>query len=208
MRYVLSFALLLGITLAARPDDAAKAEALLTLAKLQRERDQEHVTAETATAAAMLMLEKTKREREAAVSTTPAPECGCNFGEPCECRTCPCAESAKPSWPVWSTEVEAKRQPTVVFVGTPARPIAGAIVCQQTMLPGADTHCIVVAVPNAKLGRMDWAKTLPATATDADIRHAARLEVQPVTAVPFPSSRIALAVADADVMLVVRERRR
>lgn len=76
-------------------------------------------------------------------------------------------------------------QPLVVFIGTPPRPIAGAVSCVAYFLPDYPPECIVVT----ERGGSTWRATLGVKANDSDIRRAAGLEVTP-RAVPFRKLRL------------------
>ncbi|MGL6096573.1 MAG: hypothetical protein ACRC7O_12350 [Fimbriiglobus sp.] len=61
--------------------------------------------------------------------------------------------------------------PLVVWVGQPARPVAGCLTVRNDRFPGADAVAVVVGVPgNGALRRID----LPGTPTEAAIRSAVR----------------------------------
>lgn len=80
------------------------------------------------------------------------------------------------------------RGPYIVFVGSPPRTVKGLDACWHAKLDGAPKGSVVVSD-----GRY-WLKTLPATATDTEIRQAAGLE-RPAMAAPFSDQA---AIADAE----------
>jgi len=77
-----------------------------------------------------------------------------------------------------------KRGLLATFSGVTPRKIAGLASCRTEGLPGTDGPCIVVSRDNI------WVETLPATASDEQIRRAAGLEVRR-SALPFVQRAIA-----------------
>lgn len=78
--------------------------------------------------------------------------------------------------------------PLITFVGCPVRnvPSYGPIPCGTSTLPGYTAPCIVVSLPDGA-GWLQWRATLPATASDAEIR-AALAPRKAVMAEPRPFS--------------------
>lgn len=70
----------------------------------------------------------------------------------------------------YRAEAIAAGLPIVIFVRCESRPVAGAVVCRVDHLDGYDSGPnIVIGVPDAKVG-MRYKTTLPADATDTQIR--------------------------------------
>lgn len=62
-------------------------------------------------------------------------------------------------------------RPIVIFVGIDKRPVTGAVVVRVDRLDRYTEPCVVIGVPDARVG-MAWKATLGTSATDADIRRA------------------------------------
>lgn len=106
-------------------------------------------------------------------------------------------EPAKPAYPAWNAEVAAKRKQTAVFVGVKARDVPGMLICEQPIFPDVQGPAVVVARIYSD-GQVYWHATLPATASDLDIRRAAGWEVEPL-AIPFVAPRQPRTADDSDL---------
>ena len=93
------------------------------------------------------------------------------------------------AWPNYadgSARAIRERKPLVVFLGSATpRQVPGTLTCHAPTLAGVTGPAVVVALPDTGEWLV-WAKTMPANATDADIRRAARLEVDRTPVVSFP----------------------
>lgn len=185
MKNIIAIALLF-IASTAHAQDAATLEKLDKIAQALVNLDGNINANQTRTDAKIVAVADRVAELEARIAKLEAApkaaakrDCGCSFGGICRCGdVCDCAGDMARGKSIYVSayqEARAKGLPVVVFVGTPARKIPGAVVCWVASFEDTTGPCVVVGRPTATwFDRYD----LPRWADDATIRSTISPSVQ------------------------------